>query len=108
MKMKSLEEPITKVEPVTIIKEDRIQKEEEKKSPDRSPRKAPCLQDFTILSPLGRGAYGEVVLVKKNSNDKMYAMKITDKSFMKIVNAVCTRIFTILLFLGRKRISGCC
>ncbi len=35
--------------------------------------------DFKILKLLGRGGFGDVCLVNKISNDKLYAMKIMDK-----------------------------
>lgn len=35
--------------------------------------------DFTIKYTLGRGAYGDVYLVEKNSDKKLYAMKQIQK-----------------------------
>ena len=43
------------------------------------------MNDFDINGSLGRGAYAEVVLVKKKSNGRDYALKIVDKKFMKKV-----------------------
>lgn len=37
------------------------------------------LDDFTIKYTLGRGAYGDVYLVEKNSDKKLYAMKQIQK-----------------------------
>lgn len=37
------------------------------------------LEDFTIKYTLGRGAYGDVYLVEKNSDKKLYAMKQIQK-----------------------------
>jgi hypothetical protein len=36
-------------------------------------------EDFTIKYTLGRGAYGDVFLVEKNSDKKVYAMKQIQK-----------------------------
>ena len=33
------------------------------------------LKDFTIKSVIGRGSFGKVFLVQKNSDSKVYAMK---------------------------------
>ena len=43
------------------------------------------LDDFQIIAPLGKGSYGEVVLVKKKSNGKQYALKVIDKHFLRKV-----------------------
>ena len=39
--------------------------------------------DFTPLKLLGRGSYGQVCLVRLKINNKLYAMKILDKSLLK-------------------------
>lgn len=36
-----------------------------------------------MLKVLGMGAYGKVFLVKKNDNDKLYAMKVIKKDRIK-------------------------
>jgi serine/threonine protein kinase len=36
-------------------------------------------EDFTIKHKLGKGAYGDVFLVVKNSDEKVYAMKQIQK-----------------------------
>lgn len=41
---------------------------------------APCRQDFSITSVLGKGAYGKVFQVRKNSNGRVYAMKVINKA----------------------------
>lgn len=41
--------------------------------------------DFTMLSLIGKGAYGKVILVKKKDNNTLYAMKILKKQ--NIVNS---------------------
>ena len=40
--------------------------------------------DFEPLKLLGRGSFGEVLLVRLNANKKVYAMKILDKKLLKI------------------------
>lgn len=37
------------------------------------------IEDFNIISSLGRGAYGEVVKVRKKKNHNLYALKIISK-----------------------------
>ena len=39
--------------------------------------------DFTPLKLLGRGSYGQVCLVRMKINNKLYAMKVLDKSLLK-------------------------
>jgi len=41
------------------------------------------MEDFQKITSVGRGSYGEVFLVKKISNNKLYALKSIDKNFMK-------------------------
>lgn len=43
------------------------------------------LEDFHKITSVGKGSYGEVFLVKKISNNKLYALKAIDKNFMKKV-----------------------
>lgn len=38
------------------------------------------LEDFEILSVIGKGAYGQVFLVKKHLEKKLYAMKVLKKA----------------------------
>ena len=45
--------------------------------------KSLCYEDFTPIENLGSGKFGRVVLVRKNSNDKLYAMKVLLKSYLK-------------------------
>ena len=39
--------------------------------------------DFEPLKLLGRGSFGEVLLVRLKANKKLYAMKILDKNMLK-------------------------
>ena len=43
-----------------------------------------CYNDFQPLKLLGTGSFGRVLLVKKKNNDKLYAMKILKKSYLKV------------------------
>ena len=38
-----------------------------------------CKEDFEILKVIGRGAFGEVCVVKRKNTDKLYALKILNK-----------------------------
>ncbi len=40
------------------------------------------INDFMYQGSLGKGAYAEVLLMKKNSSGKMYATKVIDKQFL--------------------------
>ena len=46
------------------------------------------LEDFKHLKVLGQGSFGKVVLVKNENNNKLYAMKILDKSYILKKNQV--------------------
>lgn len=41
-----------------------------------------CADDFRVIRMIGRGAYGDVCLVQKKDNAKIYAMKTLKKSKM--------------------------
>ena len=45
-----------------------------------------CYEDFEPLKLLGTGSFGRVLLVRKKNNDKLYAMKILLKSYLKKKN----------------------
>jgi len=51
-------------------------------------RKKISVQDFDTLSIIGRGAFGEVRVVRKKDNKKVYAMKIMKKNEMLKKNQV--------------------
>lgn len=41
---------------------------------------AVCKDDFQMLSVIGKGAYGKVLLVKKKDSGQLYAIKVLKKS----------------------------
>jgi len=45
-------------------------------------------ENFNILMLLGRGSFGKVVLAKKKDNHKLYALKILNKSKVKLQNQI--------------------
>ncbi|XP_049786583.1 serine/threonine-protein kinase greatwall isoform X1 [Schistocerca cancellata] len=52
---------------------------------NQTKNKAPDIDDFNIIKPISRGAFGKVFLGCKKSNpDKMYAIKVVNKS--EIIN----------------------
>ena len=46
--------------------------------------------DFHMIKVIGRGAFGEVQLVRHKSNRKVYAMKLLSKYEMVITNKLAT------------------
>ena len=66
------------------------------------------LDDFDLIGSIGRGAYGEVLLVKKLSNGEQYAMKVIEKILLKKVRKVLFSFPVIATFIGEKRISSVC
>ena len=46
------------------------------------------IEDFTIIKVVGKGSYGKVLLVKKNEEETIYAMKIMKKLSMVKKNQV--------------------
>jgi len=38
--------------------------------------KAPSIEDFVLVKPISRGAFGKVYLARKTSNSKLYAIKV--------------------------------
>ncbi|KAK1174041.1 serine/threonine-protein kinase greatwall-like isoform X2 [Acipenser oxyrinchus oxyrinchus] len=51
--------------------------------------KPPCsIEDFTIVKPISRGAFGKVYLARKKSTSKLYAIKVVKKADMIIKNMV--------------------
>ena len=45
--------------------------------------------DFTMIKVIGRGAFGEVQLVRHKTNKKVYAMKLLSKYEMVSENTFC-------------------
>ena len=49
-----------------------------------------CKEDFEILKVIGRGAFGEVCVVKMKNTDKVYALKILNKwEMLKRAETAC-------------------
>jgi serine/threonine protein kinase len=46
------------------------------------------INDFQIIKVVGKGSYGKVLLVKKNEDGKIYAMKVLKKKHMIKKNQV--------------------
>lgn len=46
------------------------------------------IDDFTLLSVIGRGSYGKVLLVRKKDTNEMLAIKILNKSYIEKRNQV--------------------
>lgn len=46
------------------------------------------INDFSIIKVIGKGSYGKVLLVKKNDEDSIYAMKVLKKKAMIKKNQV--------------------
>ncbi|XP_073686412.1 serine/threonine-protein kinase greatwall-like [Garra rufa] len=44
--------------------------------------KAPTIEDFALVKPISRGAFGKVYLARKKCNAKLYAIKVVKKADM--------------------------
>uniref|UniRef100_A0A8C1J9A1 Serine/threonine-protein kinase greatwall n=1 Tax=Cyprinus carpio TaxID=7962 RepID=A0A8C1J9A1_CYPCA len=44
--------------------------------------KAPSIEDFVLVKPISRGAFGKVYLARKKCNSKLYAVKVVKKADM--------------------------
>nr|XP_046227078.1 serine/threonine-protein kinase greatwall isoform X2 [Scatophagus argus] len=44
--------------------------------------KPPSIEDFIVLKPISRGAFGKVYLARKTSNSRLYAIKVMKKADM--------------------------
>ncbi|CAD8158460.1 unnamed protein product [Paramecium pentaurelia] len=55
-----------------------------KVSDSKSPSKSikPNIQDYISIGSLGRGAYGEVILAQKKTDNQQVAIKVIDKKFL--------------------------
>lgn len=61
-------------------------------------------EDFEILKVIGRGAFGEVAVVKQKNNGKIYAMKILNKwEMLKRAETACFQEEREVLVHGDKR-----
>ncbi|KAK5849932.1 hypothetical protein PBY51_014229 [Eleginops maclovinus] len=48
--------------------------------------KPPSIEDFIVLKPISRGAFGKVYLARKKSNLRLYAIKMMKKADMVVKN----------------------
>ena len=46
-------------------------------------QKKVTLEDFSMISKIGKGSFAKVILVKKNDSNELYALKIMNKEFIK-------------------------
>ena len=52
-----------------------------------------CKEDFEILKVIGRGAFGEVCVVKMKHTDKVFALKILNKwEMLKRAETACFQV----------------
>lgn len=42
--------------------------------------KPPSIEDFTVVKPISRGAFGKVYLARKKCNSRLYAIKVSKLS----------------------------
>ncbi|XP_050347820.1 serine/threonine-protein kinase greatwall isoform X2 [Nymphalis io] len=74
---------------------------------DITTNKAPDINDFTIVKPISRGAFGKVFLAhKKNNKEQLYAIKVMKKSDMINKNMV-TQVVTERNALALSRSPFC-
>lgn len=53
--------------------------------------------DFEIVKVIGRGAFGEVCVVKMKGSDKVFAMKILNKwEMLKRAETACFQVILVL------------
>ena len=63
-----------------------------------------CKEDFEILKVIGRGAFGEVCVVKMKHTDKVYALKILNKwEMLKRAETACFQEERDVLVFGDRR-----
>lgn len=49
---------------------------------EREAPRPPSIEDFTVVKPISRGAFGKVFLARKKSNSRLYAVKVVKKADM--------------------------
>ncbi len=63
-----------------------------------------CKDDFEILKVIGRGAFGEVCVVKLKNTDRVYALKILNKwEMLKRAETACFQVSTSANFFILRR-----
>ncbi|KAI3355402.1 hypothetical protein L3Q82_018247, partial [Scortum barcoo] len=55
---------------------------EEKHDKPADAPKPPSIEDFVVLKPISRGAFGKVYLARKRCNSRLYAIKVMKKAHM--------------------------
>ena len=75
-----------------------------------SEKKSYTLDDFTILSVIGKGIFGKIFLVRENTTSKIYSLKALKKKLLQEQNKV-QNIFTERVLLTKViiliAIKGC-
>ena len=71
---------------LSSTEENKVQEAAKKDTTATAAKHKISLADFQKVAVIGRGSYGEVSLVKKISNNKLFGLKAIDKYFMKKVN----------------------
>ena len=61
---------------MTLLKKEEVPKK-------KSIKKFVSLDDFFMISVLGKGSYAKVILVKKRETDEIFAMKVLKKSHIE-------------------------
>ncbi|XP_060778522.1 serine/threonine-protein kinase greatwall isoform X2 [Neoarius graeffei] len=60
----------------------KMEAEEKSVVPSVEVPKPPSIEDFMVLKPISRGAFGKVFLARKKNNSKLYAVKVVKKADM--------------------------
>ena len=63
-------------------------------------------EDFTVIKVIGRGAFGQVQLVRHKSTKKVYAMKLLSK-FEMVKHFIFTRFYFSFYFIFRDGFLFC-
>lgn len=60
----------------------KMEAEEKSVVPSVEVPKPPSIEDFMVLKPISRGAFGKVFLARKKNNSKLYAVKVLPENTM--------------------------
>lgn len=50
--------------------------------------KPPSIEDFVVLKPISRGAFGKVYLARKKCNSRLYAIKVGHRGFGSLLRKI--------------------